>query len=226
VAEQLRTFGGKLFRLEMHLDRLARSLAIVGVDPGLAREELAQIASELAARNYKLLDPADDLGLTIFVTPGPNPGFAALAPHQGPTVCLHTQPIPFSAWAGKYETGDSLVITDVRQIPAACWPPELKCRSRMHYFLADREARQRQPGARALVLDERGMVTEASSANVLAYRRAEGLISPPAERILPGVTVAVVEELAGQHGIPFVHRELTPNDVALADETKRFASRS
>ena len=218
VAEQLRTFGGKVFRLEMHLDRLARSLAIVGVDAGLARGELAGIASELAARNHKLLDPADDLGLTIFVTPGPNPAFAALAPHQGPTVCVHTQPLPFAGWAGKYESGDALVITDVRQIPAACWPPELKCRSRMHYFLADRDARQRQSGARALVLDERGLVTEASSANILAYCRGEGLISPPAERILPGVTVAVVEELAGQLGIPFVHRDLTPDDVAGADE--------
>src|SRR4030095_11307274 len=71
VAEQLRTFGGKLFRLDRHLDRLARSLAIVGVEPGLARDDFEQIATELAAQNHKLLDLADDLGLSIFVTPGP-----------------------------------------------------------------------------------------------------------------------------------------------------------
>ena len=34
VAEQLRTFGGRLFHLADHLERLAHSL-IVGIDPGL-----------------------------------------------------------------------------------------------------------------------------------------------------------------------------------------------
>ena len=37
-------------------------------------------------------------------------------------------------------------------------------------------------GARALLLDERGMVTEASTANILIYRASEGLISPLANR--------------------------------------------
>jgi branched-subunit amino acid aminotransferase/4-amino-4-deoxychorismate lyase len=218
VAEQLRSFGGKLFRLEMHLDRLERSLAIVGVDPGLTRTEFAKLAEELATRNHKLLDSADDLGLTIFVTPGPYAAYASIASHKGPTVCLHTQPLPFGTWADKYRTGDALVITSVQQVPAACWPPELKCRSRMHYFLADREAREREAGARALLLDERGLVTEASSANLLIYTRGEGLVSPPRERILPGVTVAVLEELAPQVGISFAHRDLTVEEVAAADE--------
>jgi branched-subunit amino acid aminotransferase/4-amino-4-deoxychorismate lyase len=218
VAEQLRTFGGQLFRLDLHLDRLARSLAIVGVDPGLARGEFARIATELAAQNHKLLEDGDDLGLTIFVTPGPYAAFAAVARHKGPTVGIHTQPLPFGAFADKYDTGESLVVSDIRQVPAACWPAELKCRSRMHYFLADRLARDREPGSRALLLDERGFVTEASTANILAYYRDVGLISPPRERILPGVTVAVIEELAGRLGIPFSHRDLTTDDVAAADE--------
>jgi branched-subunit amino acid aminotransferase/4-amino-4-deoxychorismate lyase len=218
VAEQLRTFGGKLFRLDMHLDRLERSLGIIGVDPGLRRSEFAQIATDLAARNHKLLDPADDLGLTMFVTPGPYAAYAAAATHFGPTVCIHTQPLAFANWADKYHAGDALVVSEVMQVPAACWPAELKCRSRMHYFLADRAARQRQPGARALLLDERGFVTEASSANLLVHYRDVGLVSPPKERILPGVTVAVLEELAGRLGIAFSHRDLTADDVAAADE--------
>jgi len=218
VAEQLRTFGGQLFRLDLHLDRLARSLAIVGVDPGLSRAEFERIATELAARNHKLLEEGDDLGLTIFVTPGPYAAFAAVAAHKGPTVGIHTQPLPFGAFAGKYDTGESLVVSDIQQVPAACWPAELKCRSRMHYFLADRQAREREPGSRALLLDERGFVTEASTANLLVHYRDVGLVSPPRERILPGVTVAVIEELAGRLGIPFSHRDLTTDDVAAADE--------
>jgi branched-chain amino acid aminotransferase len=218
VAEQLRTFGGKLFRLDLHLDRLARSLAIVGVNPGLSREDFERIATELAAQNHKLLDPADDLGLSIFVTPGAYASFAAAARHQGPTVGIHTQPLPFATWASKYETGESLVVTDIQQVPAACWPAELKCRSRMHYYLADKRAREREPGSRALLLDERGFVIEASTANILVYYRDVGLVSPPRERILPGVTAAVIEVLAGRIDIAFSRRDLTVDDVAAADE--------
>src|SRR5712671_4511658 len=70
VAEQLRTFGGKLFRLEQHLARLARALSIVGIELGMPVEKLGEIARELAAKNHSLLDPGDDLGLSMFVTPG------------------------------------------------------------------------------------------------------------------------------------------------------------
>jgi branched-subunit amino acid aminotransferase/4-amino-4-deoxychorismate lyase len=218
VAEQLRTFGGKLFRLDLHLARLARSLEIVGIDPGLPLTELGQIATELVEKNCKLIDPDDDLGATIFVTPGMSPAYAAVAPHAGPTVCVHTQPLSFGPWADTYRTGESLIVTDVKQVPGACWPAELKCRSRMHYYLADKKARETEPGARALLVDERGHVTEASTANILVYWNDRWLISPPKERILPGVTVAVMEELAGQLGIAFSHRELTVTEVAGAAE--------
>ena len=218
VAEQLRTFGGQLFRMETHLERLSRSLEIVGVDPGLPLAELGQIATELVEQNRKLIDPADDLNLTMFVTPGPYGAYAAVAGRAGPTVGIHTQPLPFGQWANKYRTGESLVVSDVMHVPARCWPPELKCRSRMHYYLADRQARQREPGSRALLLDDRGFVTEASTANVLVYYRNEGFVSPPKEHILPGVTVAVVNELAGHLGISFASRDLTVDDFARADE--------
>jgi len=218
VAEQLRTFRGQLFRLDLHLSRLARSLEIVGVDPQVPLAELGQIAAELAEQNRKLIDPDDDLGVTIFVTPGMSPTYAAVVRQQGPTVCVHTQPLSFGTWAQKYETGESLVVTDIMQVPAQCWPAELKCRSRMHYYLADKRAREIEAGARALLLEERGCVTEASTANIVLYFKDGGLVSPPKEHILPGVTVAVLEELAGQIGVPFGHRELTVAHVARADE--------
>ncbi len=218
VAEQLRTFRGELFRLDLHLSRLARSLEIIGVDPGLPLTELGQIATELAEQNRKLIEADDDLGVTIFVTPGMSTTYAAVAKQQGPTVCVHTQPLSFGTWAQKYETGESLVVTDVVQVPEQCWPAELKCRSRMHYFLADKNARELEPGARALLLDERGFVTEASTANVVVHFKDQGLVSPPKEHILPGVSVAVLEELAVQVGIPFGHRQLTVADVASAEE--------
>jgi branched-subunit amino acid aminotransferase/4-amino-4-deoxychorismate lyase len=218
VPEQLRTFGGRLFQLDRHLDRLARSLAIVGINPGLRRDELAAIATDVAARNHLRLTAGDDLGLTIFVTPGTSGPFEAYASHRGPTVCIHAQPLPFGQWADKYRAGESLVVTDIEQVPPSCWPAELKCRSRMHYYLADKRAREIEPGARALLLDGQGHVTEASTANVLAYFAGEGLVSPPPEKILPGVTLSVLHDLAVQLGIPFLHRDLFIDELAQADE--------
>jgi branched-subunit amino acid aminotransferase/4-amino-4-deoxychorismate lyase len=216
VAEQLRTFGGKLFRLDEHLERLQRSLEIVGV-PDIDFAAIGAAAQELAANNHKLLASGDDLGLSLFVTPGPYPTFAPPGPRE-PTIGMHTYPIPFHLWSEKYATGERLVVSSVRQVPNNCWPLELKCRSRMHYYLADHEARQREPGARALLLDQEDFIAEASTASVVLFRESEGFLLPPREKILPGVSVGVLEELADEIGIAFLHRDLTVHDAHAADE--------
>ncbi|MEE8453102.1 MAG: aminotransferase class IV, partial [Thermoguttaceae bacterium] len=217
VAEQLRTFAGELFRLDDHLDRLQQALQIVGVDPGMTLDELGRIGRELVARNHRLLAPGDDLGLSIVVTPGPYPTYGGPVSAE-PTVCLHTYPLPFRLWVQQYGRGQSLVTTDVRQVSSKCWPPELKCRSRMHYYLADRSAAAIEPGGRALLLDDDGLVTETSTANILVFRSDEGLISPPAAKILHGISLAEAFELAKTLGVTVVQRDLTPQDVATADE--------
>jgi branched-subunit amino acid aminotransferase/4-amino-4-deoxychorismate lyase len=88
----------------------------------------------------------------------------------------------------------------------------------MHYYLADRRAADVEPGARALLLDERGFVSEASTANVLVFDSSEGLISPPLEKILRGISLAVVSQLAEGLGIPMVQRDLAPEAIVSADE--------
>ncbi len=217
VSEQLRTFGGRLFRATDHLRRLRRSLEIVGVRPEAPLDEIGHMAFELAEYNQRLLAPADDLGLTIIVTPGTYAAYAGEGKPRG-TVCIHTYPLPFHLWVEKYTRGQSLVTTPVEQVSARSWPPELKCRSRMHYYLADREAARIDPGSRALMLSGQGFVTETATANVVIYDEVEGLVSPPHDSILPGISLAVVRELANQLDIPYSQRLLTPRDLAVADE--------
>jgi branched-chain amino acid aminotransferase len=217
VAEQLRTFAGKLFHLDGHLARLAHSLEIVGVDLGMTSARLAEVAIELVARNHSLLQSGDDLGLSMFVTPGPYRTDDASGPRR-PTVCLHTYRLPFHLWANKYREGQALVTTAIEQVPTHCWPADLKCRSRMHYYLADKAAADVDPQARALLLDGQGFVTEASTANLLIYNVGEGLVAPPSTKILPGISQSVVMELAGRLGLLGIERDLTIADVAAADE--------
>lgn len=217
VTEQLRTFHGVLFQLDKHLQRLWRSLDISGIDPGYSRQELAEIATQVVTHNHRLGDPGGDLGLGIFVTPGISPSFSEVTDPK-PTVCLYSYPLPFPRWAHKYRDGDAVMVSDVVQVPPESWPAELKCRSRMHYYLADRHAAAADPGSRAVLLDQEGYVCEASTANVLMYRNAEGLVSPPTERVLPGVSLKTTATLAVELGLPMHYRDIAWQELATADE--------
>ncbi len=217
VAEQMRTFGGRIFCFDKHLDRLLQSLDVVGLVMPFTKHQLKTAAHQLVEHNHALLAKGDDLGLSMFVTPGPYAGFAPMD-SSGPTCAMHTYPVAFGTFAAKYVKGESLVVTNTRQVPNDCWPSSLKCRSRMHYFLADREARQHLAGARALLLDHDDFITEASTANVLIYRSDRGLISPPRDKILPGITLSILEEIASRLEIPFHYQDLTVADVLAADE--------
>ena len=94
---------------------------------------------------------------------------------------------------------------------------ELKCRSRMHYFLADRQARAIDPEARALLLDAQGFVTRprrpicwsiAPARGWSRCRRAKSCTASACRwrRSLP----------AGR--LDRRQRDLAPEDVAKADE--------
>jgi len=212
VVERLRTFGGELFRTESHLARLRRSLDIMGWDDDALSNEIESALAEFMRRNASLISAGDDWSVVAFVTPGNS------ASANSPTVCVHGFPLPFQNWSAQYETGLEAVIVDTRQVPANCWPAELKCRSRMHYFLADREAAARQPGARAILLDQDGFVGEGSTANIVAYFADRGLVTPPRSKVLPGVTQEVLYELAESLEIPHSEADLRPEELAAADE--------
>jgi branched-chain amino acid aminotransferase len=220
VTEQTRTFRHRPYRLGDHLDRLFRGLRYTRMDIGLSKEELVRISEEVLAHNTRLIDRDDDLGLIQFVTAGEYATYAGMSgrpPRTAPTVCVHTYPLPFELWAGKMQTGAHLITPSIRNVPPQCWDPQMKCRSRMHYYLAEREARLADPEASALLLDLDGHVTETSAANFLMVERGT-IVSPLATKILPGISRATVIELAGKLGIPFVQRDVPVFNALNADE--------
>ncbi len=220
VSEMTRTFGHRPFRLDDHLERLERSLSYSGFETGLSAAELSRISHELVEHNAKLIGANDDLELIHFVTAGPYAtyaGMAAASLRAGPTVCIHTFPLPFSLWAEKLRSGAHVMTPAVRQVPAECVDPQVKCRSRMHYYLADQEVRRVDPAAIALLLDLAGNVTETNGANFLIVERGT-IVSPPRETTLPGISRQTVVELAAELGIPFVERQLSVDQVANANE--------
>lgn len=217
IVERLRTFGGRPFEIDGHMRRLRRSLEIVGWYAARLTAEVQGAVEEFALRHAALIEPGDDWAIIAFVTPGRTADAAT------PTVCVHGFPLAFGTWAHRYEQGVHLGLVDVRQTPTNCWPAELKCRSRMHYYLADREAGQRFPGSRALLLDQRGFVGEASTANIVCWSRGRGdsageLVIPQQEGVLPGISQAFLFALAEQLGVSRREADILPEELLAADE--------
>jgi branched-chain amino acid aminotransferase len=218
VAEMTRTFRKQPFRLDDHLDRLFRALHIAHMNIGLSRNELSAISLQLLEGNGGLLDDKAELGLVHFVTAGEYGLYALSRPQRRePTLCLHTFALPFARWARQMKDGVSLLTPSIRQVPPQCWDAAMKCRSRMHYYLAEREVQARDADAWALLLDLSGNVTETNSGNFLMV--AGGiLVSPPTSYTLPGVSRATVVELAQELSIPFQARDIPLAEAMKADE--------
>ncbi|WP_425400879.1 aminotransferase class IV [Aeoliella sp.] len=209
ITERLRTFAGSVFRKAEHLSRMRHSLEIVGMDSESIIGQIDQAIDEYIERHQPMFTPGDDWAIITFATPGSG---------SGPTVAVHGMPLAFAEWASEFRTGVTSYLSRHRQVPPDCWPPQLKCRSRMHYYLADTEARAQNPAARAVLLDQEGFVGEGSTANLVTYHQASGLATPRSSKVLPGVSVAVIAELAQELGVPFEERDITVEELRAADE--------
>ncbi|MFZ4730909.1 MAG: aminotransferase class IV [Pirellulales bacterium] len=216
VTEQLRTFAGGLFLPDLHRQRFVASLAAAGIEPGRSAEEILAAAAAVARHNHSLLPAGGDLGVVMFATPGDLPAQFAGRPGR-PRVAAHSFPLAFPLWAHAYRRGMSLRTVPVTQVPEACWPIHLKCRSRMHYHLADRAAAAAEPGARAILCHADGRVSETSTAN-LAIVRGNAIFTPPPTDALPGISLAHLRLLARRLGIAWHEQSLTIGDLGSADE--------
>lgn len=220
VTEMLRTFKHKLYKTDDHLRRISRALKYVRFDIGMSLGDFAGIVNRVTDQNAALLHPDDELGVVIFVTAGEFPiyaGSAAGSARLKPTVCVHSFPLPYELWAAKFEVGQHLVTPSIRHVPPQCYDPKMKYRSRMHYYLGDQEARLVSPDASALLLDLDGNVTETGGANFLIVEDG-AIVSPTLRNILPGISRAVVRELAMKLKIPFIERDFQLFNVVNAQE--------
>ena len=58
--DMTRTFNGRVFKIEEHVERLYRSLKYLRIDPGLSPAQMIEISEEVSARNRHLLGPGED----------------------------------------------------------------------------------------------------------------------------------------------------------------------
>jgi branched-chain amino acid aminotransferase len=125
--------------------------------------------------------------------------------------------LPFELWADRYDAGVHLVTPATKALPSDVIDPQIKFRSRLHWQLADREARLVDPAAMSLLLDRDGYVTEAATGNVVALH-GDRLLTPSHVRSLAGISLLVVEELAPALGCQVIRGDWTLHDFERAPE--------
>ena len=218
ITERLRTFRHQPFAIEEHLNRLKKSLELVnwkGI-PQLA--QLPEIIRNIADSNCQLIPENSDLAVVIFISPGQSVGDSnGLVEESTPTVCVYTASLPFGKWSKWYQEGVELIIPSTRQIPGQSLDPRIKMRSRLHWCLADQEAREINPNAQALLLDQDNFLTETSSGNLIVFRNGVAK-SPKREKTLNGITQQLVSDLQEEQNVSISYEDLTINDLLEADE--------
>ena len=210
AVERLRTYSGRIFALDAHLDRWDRSVAQLSITGLPSDSALKSLVEVLLAKNDSLVQSEGDVGVTMFATPGELGG-------AGPTLGLHLNQLNHAANHRRRAEGQPLVITNVRQPDSACWPRWIKVRSRIHYYRADAIAREHHQDAVGILIDDDGSMTETSIAN-LAIVQAGRIVSPPADRVLGGITQSVVESLAADVAIPWSKSPISVAQLQQADE--------
>ena len=215
VYDTLRTFDGRLFRLAEHLDRFARTLKYVRIDPGLSMDRLGKLIQEVVDRNEPVRSKfGDDYMISPHVTRGQG---NSLGEDLVPTVSVFIDPINFEGYAPAYSEGVHGVIARTRALSALQLDPKVKHFSRLTFVMADLEARDVDEAALAIMLDMDGNVTEGTGSNFIIV--TGGVIRMPKDTaLLQGVSRLAVAQLASQLGIPVVEEDLQPYDVYTADE--------
>lgn len=214
-----RSFRQKIFKLGQHLDRLQNSCTSLGLPFPIGRRELENVCDEIVERNQPVFDKDDEHRLLIVASPGCAPmykGFAGAIDH--PYVYIADFPLRHTvAGLGRqFVDGGSAVVTTVLQVPDASIPSQAKHRSRLHFYLAQEEAKRRKVDW-AIMCDNAGDLAECPGANIFIV--LDGVLFAPLTEALPGISRAYVLELAESLGLPIAktHR-VTLDDLADADE--------
>lgn len=208
LVEVLRAWGGVPVFLDRHLDRFMQATSEMGLRLPVDRNQLTPLVREYLRR----LPPAlagQDRHVVLLATPG-SPG------QQTATLVIHGRPLDSARHRDYMKNGVALVRSKVKALPAEVAPTRWKHRNRLHWYLAGR-----QTHALPLLETSAGIITETAIGHVVMVEERAGravLVAPPEGLVLPGITLEVVSELAGETGLGWERRPFHWEELAGADE--------
>ena len=215
VFDATRTFGGRTFRLDRHIDRLYNSLRYLRIDCGMSKAEMTAATEAVVARNYPLLPAGQDMWVMQRISRGVEG--ADRAGGAAPTVIIESHAIPFAARAPLYRDGARVSTPSVPRIPPRFLSPRAKTHNYLNLILGELEAQGDDPQAWAILLDEFGNLTEGRGSNIFLVKDGVAL-TPKSQYVLEGVTRNQTLELAAGLGIPTAECDVDLYDAYTADE--------
>ena len=219
--ETLRVYGGTPFEWDAHADRLRRSCETLGFADALppAADLRERVVDTLAANDLT------DAYAKLSVTRGVQPGKLTPAEAVDPTVVVIVSELPRGGVGGEpvWDEPASLGTVDRVRIPDAAVPAGAKTHNYLNGILARLDIRG-SGHDEAIMCSGEGFLTEGATSNLFFV--AGGVLHTPASSLplLPGVTRAVVLELAAAADVPTETGEYEP--AALDDATEVFVTNS
>ena len=211
VFEGIRAYGGVVFKLKEHIDRLYRSAHAIMLNIPLTKEQMAEaVVATLRKNNMQ------DSYIRLIVTRGI--GDLGLDPRKcpKPSVIIITDTINIKAGNAK-EVGITTMFSWVRRNPVDATTHEIKSLNYLNSILAKIEANACGVDE-ALCLEEGGSVAEGVGENIFIVRDGTVLTPPTSTGALEGITAQTVADLCGKLGIKLTIAKLTPFMVFTADE--------
>jgi branched-chain amino acid aminotransferase len=211
VFEGIRSYNGKVFRMQQHLDRLWWSAKAICLKIPMSHEEMAKAINDTLAVNG-----IRDGYIRVVVTRGA--GTLGLDPNrcERPEVIVIADRIALYPEKFYRDGLEIVTVSTARNHPAAL-SPRIKSLNYLNNILAKIEGLQ-AGCIEALMLNHKGEVAECTGDNIFVVRGGR-LATPPTEAgILEGITREAVMELAAEAGIEVRETALTKHDVYIADE--------
>jgi branched-chain amino acid aminotransferase len=211
IFEGMRSYGGRVFRLEEHLRRLWDSAKSIWLQIPLTRQAMAQ-----AVNDTLQINSIQDGYVRLIVTRGQ--GTLGLDAHLcvNPLVVIITDHIALYP-AEFYEKGLEIVTASTLRNHPAAMNPRIKSLNYLNNILAKIEGHH-AGCIEALMLNHKGEVAECTGDNIFLVRDRQLLTPPTDAGILEGITRSAVMDLALAAGITVREIALTRHDVYVADE--------
>ena len=219
VFEMMRTFNRVPFKLREHIERLKASWEYVEIPLKYSVDDIMVMHEDLLSANRAEFGPDDEIRSLINVSRGTLPLYESMGLPMGPWIMIACFPLkPIVKGGSKfYQEGCHAVIPSQRAIPAQYLEPKVKNRSRLHYKVADLEAKKTDPEGWALLLDDQGFVAEGSGSNFFIVK-GRVVITPEGRNCLRGISRGHVMDLCRKNGIEFSEANIEPYDIYGADE--------
>jgi branched-chain amino acid aminotransferase len=211
VFEGIRVYGGKIFRLVEHLDRLFDSAKAIWLTIPMPKEELAAVTEEAVRRSG-----IAEAYLRHIVTRGV--GDLGLDPRKCPRPSVLVIVDTIKLWPEQvYEAGLNVVTAGTPIPQRESLSPRVKSLNYLAHILAKIEGIH--AGAdEVIMLDSAGALAEGSGQNIFVVKNGIVRTPPVYAGILKGVTRDVVMELAGAAGYVVEETILNRYDLYTADE--------